>query len=55
MSIRVLVVKNEAKQKNSDFSILAFRDSIPMFKYAPKANKEYLTVFRCNPWHPPPS
>jgi ribosomal silencing factor RsfS len=40
MSIRVLV-KNEAKRKKSHFSVFAFRDSIPVFKYAPKTNKEY--------------
>jgi hypothetical protein len=40
MSIRVLV-KNEAKRKNSDFSVFAFTESIPVFKYTPKANKEY--------------
>jgi hypothetical protein len=41
MSIRVFVVKNEANRKNSDFLVFAFRDSIPVFEYAPKANKEY--------------
>jgi hypothetical protein len=40
MSIRVLVVKNSAKRKNSDFSFFAFRNSISVFKYAPNANKE---------------
>jgi hypothetical protein len=28
-------------EKNSEFSVFAFGDSIPVFKYAPKANKEY--------------
>jgi hypothetical protein len=40
MSTRVFV-KNEAIQKNSDFSVLAFRNSIPVFIYTPKAEKEY--------------
>jgi hypothetical protein len=37
--VRVLVVKNEAEQKNSDFSVFAFRDSIPVFK-RPTKNTE---------------
>jgi hypothetical protein len=41
MFIRVLVVKNETKRKNTDFSVFAFIDYIPVFKYAPKANREY--------------